>query len=59
MEVAKLQLLMDHLENVKVLVFRQNFMENVMVFQTYALLAPVLNNNVDLHVKKALEMYKK
>ena len=50
---------MDHLEKVREPVFLQIFMEHVMEFQIYVLLAPILNNNVDLHVDQEPDMFNK
>ena len=50
---------MDHLEKVRAPVFLQIFMEHVMEFQIYVLLAPILNNNVDLHVDQKPDIFNK
>ena len=50
---------MDHLETVREAVFLQILKEYVMEFQIYVLLAPILNNNVDLHVDQEPDMFNK
>ena len=50
---------MDHLEKVREAVFPHFLREHVMEFQIYVLLAPILNNNVDLHVDQKPDMFNK
>ena len=50
---------MDHLETVREAVFPYFLREYVMEFQIYVQLAPILNNNVDLHVDQKPDMFNK